>query len=130
MIAEFLIKSIKLPKTLIKIAFFTKKCLFWIFVEHSNVSKVNQSKNDQISPESETTKHEMAQDFNDKEINLRCNFCNKCSECEQLGLNEKKKKMQKEEKDSNVAALNYFAFLCLFLVIFFCDIAIWILIGV
>ncbi len=42
---------------------------------------------------------------------------------------EDKKKKEKEEFDSRVAALNYLASFCLFLIILGCDIAFWITIG-
>ena len=118
MIAQFLINSIKLPNVLISIAFFTKKALFWIFVEPTTVSKVTQS-------EPQEGKDQVVK----KETDSKCNFCNKCSDCEKLDGKEVKKKKEKTEKESNVAALNYFAFIVLFLVIFSCDMAIWISIG-
>ena len=128
MVAQFLISSIKLPKALILIASFTKKCLFWIFVEHVTASIVEPSNKEETSLNKEDIKKESPIDLlTDKES--KCNFCGRCFECEQKKDKEDKKKKEKEEKDSNVLALNYFAFIVMFLIIFICNMAIWISIG-
>ena len=50
---------------------------------------------------------------------------------EKLELDEEnKKKKEKEEFDSSVAVLNYLACFILFIIIFTCDLALWISMGV
>jgi hypothetical protein len=53
----------------------------------------------------------------------------KRDESKEIENEENKKKKEKEEFDSNLVALNYLAFVGLFLIIFSCDMAFWILIG-
>ncbi len=51
--------------------------------------------------------------------------CLTCSKCELCSSNEKVKLDLKSEIDKNVDALNYLAFVCLFITILTCNTAIW-----
>ena len=139
-ISEFLIKSIKLPKCLILVAFYTKKCMFWKSVEKSNENakvvplkmfKEVALKSLKAVSENQDKKTEFDESGStQREAERRRNFGRKSLDCVQIeNESEAKKEKEKLDKDSNVAALNLLAFTALFLVIFICDMAIWISIG-
>jgi hypothetical protein len=105
----------KLPKGLIMVAWFTKKCLFWMFAEKPVDVKVTPSK----SQDEQTS-------LDKQQADTKCNFCNKCPDCANLDDKEEKKRKETEEFNSNVVALNYLAFLSLFLIILIFNMVIWI----
>jgi hypothetical protein len=112
-----------MPKPLPFLAYLTKKALFWIFVNQANIIPNNVKKTGPIKA-------------NDAKISLeqRLQLPNitteSSSDSKQSDQNDvKAKNKEKEEFDSNMMALNYLAFIILFLVVFSCDMCIWILIG-
>ncbi len=108
-----------MPSLFVKVAFFIKNLLFWVFppTKMSNAAKINPViMNGKPQKESEPPADATV---------IKMEILTKEIEDEE----EMKRVKKKEEFDSNVAALNYFAFLTLFLIIFSCDLAFWILIG-
>ena len=119
-IANELSKKHHLPGYLLKIAYFVKKALFWIFKDTSKTNTItplikSEANNIELRDENKLLK-EME----------KCNFCNRCKNCEMRLENEKNKRMANEEIRLNVSALNYLAFFILFLTIFVCNFGIWI----
>jgi hypothetical protein len=138
-ISEFLIKSIKLPKCLILVAFYTKKCMFWKSVEKAKDSKVRPVKFfKEVALRSLTSSLENQNKKSDSESDTKQKMAEtnrfslgiKFADLEQPeNANETKKEKESQEKDANVAALNFLAFTALFLLIIICDMIIWISIG-
>jgi hypothetical protein len=122
---EYYIKKKQLPVFAEKIASIIKKILFWIFED-----------NKKVEPKQETTKLIKIEGVTDpqKEIDnpkslTKCNFCERCHECQKEFEKEKKKKDDLKKLESNAAALNYLAFFILFMIIFVCNLSIWVRIG-
>ncbi len=117
MTVEYLNKSNKMTECLFKVAVNLKKFRFQsgksshFKAAHLDLVKVqpldNQDKKTDVSVEKE------------KEVKERA-----------VNEEENKKKSEKPEFDSNMAFLNSLAFFTLFLIIFCCDMAFWITIGV
>ncbi len=111
------------------IAFYTKKALFWIFVENESKSaKVKPDINESKSATKAVTSNTNQTSFlavPPKESLSKCNCSCKCCCFEKLSRQKRIKKMKNAQFDSNVSALNYFAFFVLLLVIFGCNTAIW-----
>jgi hypothetical protein len=107
-----------MPKHLQKVAFYTRKTLFWIFVVEKKVKKVS---NEPVKV--------VAEQVPDSNLPKTCNFCNRCENCQTDLVRDYRKKKEKDEFDLNLSAVNYFVFGWLFLTIFSCNMGIWISIG-
>jgi hypothetical protein len=111
------------------IAFYMKKALFWIFVENeSKNAKVKPDINESKSARKAVTLNANQTSFLDippKECLSKCNCSCKCCCFEKLSHQKRLRKIKNAQFDSNVSALNYFAFFVLLLVIFGCNTAIW-----
>ncbi len=118
--AEYLNKSKKMPVYLIKVANYIKNCPFraCLLGLFANRSKVVQTKLVKVSPSENP----------DNKPNFSIETENEARE-RSAKEEENKKKSEKAEFDSNLGFLNSLAFFTLFLIIFFCDMAFWILAG-
>ncbi len=112
MTAEYFIKSRKLPKPLKIVAIFTKRVIWWKKWENDAIKEENESSN----PNQISTSNEI------KQIQLNRKQEKKMKQKRKA----EKEKNEKQEFDSNVSALNYLIFVLLFLVIFGCNLGIWI----
>jgi hypothetical protein len=96
---------------LVKVAFLTKKILFWIFTVEKK-----------IVPNLTIKCNEPTQQIKSKQ---KCTFCNRCEDCQCEFEKEKKKKEEQKELDRNLAALNYVAFFVLFTLMLIANLYIW-----
>ena len=120
MTAEYLNKSRKMPEYLIKVAVYVKKFQFQSIV--SNHSKAADGDSSEICPTDNQEKDPEISVITEKDI------------CERVAKEEEQKKnkkyIERAKFDSNLSFLNSLAFFALFLIIFWCDLAFWILIGI
>ncbi len=109
MIVDHFTKTQKIPKTLVKVAVSTRKVLSWIFKKNQ---PTNTKKTGSIKAAKKTEQVQVV-------------------DVEKQGVEHESNEMlgDKEEFDSNVSALNSLAFSLLFLVIFSCNMGIWVSIG-
>ena len=96
-----------LPLILVKIAFIVKK-VFYCFYKEKSENFVQDESIEKISD------------------NEKCNYGIDCKHCEKKLEKKKKSDAIKNELKVNVSALNLLAFLILFLIIFTCNLGIWI----
>jgi hypothetical protein len=112
LIANHLSKKHHLPFLLERMAFVIRKILFCIFKD---------------SPKT-FNKTELTEKIsNDTKIDIeKCNFCGRCKNCEKKFEEERITNLKINEIKLNVSALNYLAFFILFLIIFSCNLGIWV----
>jgi hypothetical protein len=124
-----------LPKLFQIIAKWTKKCLFWVFQPSESINKKvdpnilpqYQPKTDKNQPETSNDSKLAHIDQNQPTatIKTKCNFCKRCDECMIQLDKEKQVKKEQAEFKSNLDALNYLAFIILFLFILCSNTSIW-----
>ena len=58
-------------------------------------------------------------------IESKCNFCNRCEPCQTNVDKEKAKSKEKKEVEGKCKALNYFILLCISILMFVSNMALW-----
>ncbi len=117
--AEYFVRAKSIPFILRKLAILTRRLLCCFKNKEKNVVKPERIEIDDFNRDDEMY----------TKLNSKCNFCDRCVECEKEKEKEKEKKREQLVLESNVSALNYIAFVILFLIILVSNLVIWILIS-
>ena len=56
----------------------------------------------------------------------KCGFCDRCSDCQTDFKEDKDKGKTKKEIESSFEALNWLAFLCMFILLIITNVAVWV----
>ena len=134
----------KMPQVLVSFAPYVKRTLFWIFnadpwwkkrkyiAPNNTVNnlvfeiKIPQTSATSNAKNAESNQGEAEEIFTQPKKCHNCDFCGKCLANKEQ---EKETKSNKQLFESNLSAINYFAFFVLFLIMLGCNLFVWLMVS-